>query len=129
MRTNLMLGHYAPFGDDGFAHLTGILRAGDFVDLDRDFLADETLQLRRLRVAAGDELERLRPGLEIAKPVRRRQPARLAGYLKRIDLGAALAATHFHGAEFSRQHVAGLDRLAGLRRRGLRLLRIGGRPS
>jgi len=49
--TILVLGHHAPFGDDGFAHLPGVLRAGDLVDLHRDFLADETLQLRRLRVA------------------------------------------------------------------------------
>ena len=38
-------------------HLAGILRAGDFIDLDGDFLADEALQLRGLRVAGGDELK------------------------------------------------------------------------
>src|SRR5882672_10020824 len=36
-----MRGHDAPLGDHGLAHLPGILGAGDFIDLDRDFLADE----------------------------------------------------------------------------------------
>src|SRR3978361_666828 len=54
-----MLRHHAPLGDDGFAHLPGVLRAGDFVDLHRDFLAAEILQLRRLRIAVGDALRRL----------------------------------------------------------------------
>src|SRR5258707_11826975 len=58
--TILVLCHHAPFGDHGFADLPGVLRAGDFVDLDGNFLADEILQLRGLGVAAGDELERLR---------------------------------------------------------------------
>ena len=87
-----MLRHHAPFGDHGFAHLPGVLRAGDFVDLHRNFLADKTLQLRCLGVAAGDDLERLRPGLQAAKPVRRRQPARLAGELIGGDALALLAA-------------------------------------
>ena len=50
MTAVLVLRHHAPFRHHGFAHLPGVLRAGDFVDLDRDFLADETLQLRGLRV-------------------------------------------------------------------------------
>ena len=79
--TLLVLRHHAPLGDHGFAHLAGILCAGDFVDLDRDFLADEAFQLRGLRVARGDELEGFRAGLQIAQPVRRRQAARLAGEL------------------------------------------------
>ena len=54
---------------------------GDLVDLQRDFLADETLQLRDLGVAAGDDLECFGPGFQIAQPARRRQPARLAGEL------------------------------------------------
>jgi hypothetical protein len=36
-----MLGHHAPFGDHGFAHLPGILRAGDLVEFHRDLLALE----------------------------------------------------------------------------------------
>ena len=55
-----MLRHHAPLGDHGFAHLPGVLRAGDFVDLHGNFLADEILQLRGLGVADGDELEGLR---------------------------------------------------------------------
>src|SRR5882762_4313543 len=90
-----MLRHHAPFRDHGFAHLPGLLRAGDFVDLQRDLLADETFQLRRLGVVAGDDLERLRPGLEVAKPVRRRQPARFADQLKGVDALALLTATNF----------------------------------
>ena len=43
-------------------------------------------------------------------------------------LAAPLGATNLHGIEFPRQHVAGIDRLAGLRRR-LRLLRPCGRCS
>ena len=43
-----MLGHHAPFGDDSFAHLAGVLRAGDFLDLKRELLADKAFQLRRL---------------------------------------------------------------------------------
>ena len=113
----LMLRHHAPFGDHGFAHLPGVLRAGDFVDLHRDFLADKILQLRGLGVAAGDELERFRAGFQIAEPVRRRQPARLAGELVGGDALALLAAADLHGVEFPGQHVAGIDRLAGLRRR------------
>src|SRR5213078_3436278 len=83
-----MLRHHAPFGDHGFAHLAGLLGAGDFVDLQRDFLADKTLQLRRRGIVAGDDLKGLRSGLEIAKPVRRRQPVRFADELVGI---AALA--------------------------------------
>src|SRR2546430_6311368 len=107
-----MLGHHAPFGDDGLAHLPGVLRAGDFVDLDGNFLADEILELRGLGVAAGDELERLGAGFEIAQPVRRRQPARFAGDL--VGGGGALALlAALHGVEFTGQDVAGIDRLAG----------------
>src|SRR5947208_7195712 len=90
----LMLRHHAPFGDDGFAHLSGILRTGDFVNLDGNFLADEILQLRGLGVAAGDELERLGSRFEIAQPVRRRQPARFAGDLVGRDAFGLLAALH-----------------------------------
>ena len=68
-----MLRHHAPFGDHGFAHLSGILRADDFVDLERNFLADKALQLRHLNIIMRDDLKRLRSGLKIAKPVRRRQ--------------------------------------------------------
>ena len=106
--------HHAPFGDHGFAHLPGVLRAGDFVDLDRDFLADKILQLRGLGVAAGDELKGFRSGLEIAQPVRRRQPARLAGDLVGRRRACLLAAATLHGVEFAGQDVAGIDRLAGL---------------
>src|SRR5580700_7730951 len=45
-----MLRHYTPFRHHSFAHLTRFLRARNLVDLDRDFLAVERLQLRRLRV-------------------------------------------------------------------------------
>src|SRR5918993_1825176 len=92
-----MLRHHTPFRHHGFAHLPGVLRAGDFVDLDRDFLADESLQLRGLSVVGGDELESFRAGLQVAKTIRRRQPARLAGDLVSRDLLALLAATDFHG--------------------------------
>ena len=37
-----MLRHHAPFGDHGLAHLAGVLRAGDFVDLHRDLLAEKS---------------------------------------------------------------------------------------
>ncbi len=123
-----MLRHHAPFRDHGFAHLPGLLRTGDFVDLQRDLLADKTFQLRGLRVVAGDDLKCLRPGLEIAKPVRRRQPVRLADQLKGVDALARFAAADTHGIELSRKHVAGIDQLARLRR-GLGLLREGGRRS
>src|SRR4051812_32327440 len=56
MAPPLLLPHQAPFGDHGLAHLAGIAGAGDLVDLDRDLLADERLQLPGLRVAGGDEL-------------------------------------------------------------------------
>src|SRR5438270_9364326 len=95
-----MLGHHAPLGDHGLAHLPGVLRAGDFVDLDGNFLADEILELRGLGVAAGHELERLRSGFEIAQPVRRRQPARFAGDLVGGGGALALLAT-LHGVEFT----------------------------
>ena len=66
-----MLRHHAPFGDHGFAHLAGILRAGDLVDPYRDFLADEAFQLRGLRVVLGDELKSLATRLPIV-PERKR---------------------------------------------------------
>ena len=93
-----MLRHHGPFRDHGFAHLPGVLRAGDLVDLHRDFLADKTLQLRRLGIIAGDDLKCFRPGFQIAKPVRRRQPTRLAhgvpvgGELDYLDEGTLSAA-------------------------------------
>ena len=113
----LVLGHHAPLGDHGLAYLIGVLRAGDFVDLHRDLLADIALQLRGLRVARGDELEGFGAGLEIAEPVRRRQAARLGGELIGGNAIALLAVAHAHGVEFPRQHVAGIDRLTGLRHR------------
>ena len=36
--TTITARHHAPLRDHGFAHLAGVLRAGDFVDLDRDCL-------------------------------------------------------------------------------------------
>src|ERR1700761_7413258 len=62
-----LLAHNAPFGDHGVGHLPGFLGAGDFVDLDRDFLADEVAQLRRLGIAVGDDLEGFRSGLQPAQ--------------------------------------------------------------
>src|SRR3954470_21675942 len=59
-----MRGHNAPLGHDSLAHLPGILGAGDFLDLDRDFLADEVFQLRGLGVAGGDELKGFRAGFQ-----------------------------------------------------------------
>ena len=111
-----MLRHHAPLRDHGFAHLPGFLRTGDFVDLDRDFLADEGLQLRGLRVAVDDDLECFRSGLETAKPSWRRQPARFAGELIGRGTLALFAAAGAQGIEFSRQHIAGIDRLGYLRR-------------
>src|SRR5450631_1791087 len=87
-----MLRHHAPFCHNGFAHLPGILGAGELIDLERDFLADESLQLRRLGVAVGDDLECLRSGLEAAESVRRRKAARLAGKLIGCNPLALLAA-------------------------------------
>src|SRR3954452_1787462 len=98
-RQTLMLRHHAPFRDDRFAHLPGILSAGDFIDLHRDFLADESLQLRGLRLAVGDDLECFRPGLEIAKSVWRRQSARFADQLIGVDALALLGPAHPHGVE------------------------------
>src|SRR5260370_32004988 len=96
-----MLRHHAPFRDHGFAHLPGLLRTGDFVDLQRELLANKTLQLRRLGIAVGDDLKCLRSGLEITKPARRREPARFAGELIGGDALALLAATNFQGIKFS----------------------------
>src|SRR4030088_3582648 len=104
-----MLRHHAPFGDHGFAHLPGVLRAGDFVDLHRDFLANVALQLRRLRIIAGDDLECFWPGFQTAKPVRRRQPARLADELIGVDALALGAAAH--GIELPGQNIGVFDRL------------------
>src|SRR6266852_3293620 len=61
----LLLRHQAPFRDHGFAHLTGGLGAGDLADFHRHFLAGESLELRGLGIAGGDELERFRPGFEV----------------------------------------------------------------
>ena len=72
----------------------------------------------------GDQLERLGAGFEIAQPARRRQPARFAGDL--VGRGALALLAALHGVEFAGQDVAGIDRLAGLRRR-LGLLRPCGR--
>jgi hypothetical protein len=74
-----MPGHHAPFGDDGFTHLAGILGAGDFFHSQRNFLADKALQLRNLGITVGDNLKRLGAGFEAAKATGRRQPVRLAG--------------------------------------------------
>src|SRR5580700_7470491 len=84
-RRTLMLRHHAPLRDHGFAVLPGVLRAGYFIDLDRDFLADKALQLRRLGVVAGDDLKGFGAGLQAAEPVRRRQPVRFADELEGVD--------------------------------------------
>src|SRR5260370_23414890 len=107
--TASMLRQYAPFRDHGCAHLPDVLRAGDLVDLYRDFLADKTLQLRRLGIIAGDDLKCFRPGFQIAKPVRRRQPARPADELEGVDALALGAAAH--RIELPGQHVTVLDPL------------------
>jgi hypothetical protein len=110
-------GHQAPFRDHGFAHLTGGLRAGDLADFHQHFLAGESLEFRGLGIAGGDELERFRPGFEVAQSARWRQPARLAGDLIGRNALAVVAGADAHDHELARQHVAGIDRPAGLRRR------------
>src|SRR5580704_13184506 len=100
-RTRSRLRHHAPFSDDGLAHLAGILRAGDLIDLERDFLAVETFQLRRLGVVVGDDLKRFRPGLQAAQPVRRRQAARFAGELIGCDVLALFDAANAERVEFA----------------------------
>src|SRR5439155_19629732 len=108
-----MLRHHAPFGDHGFAHLAGLLGAGDLVDLQRDLLADKSLQLRRLGIIVGHDLKCLRSGLEIAEPARRRQPVRFADELEGVDALALGAAAH--GVELPGHDIAVLDRLLHLR--------------
>src|ERR1035437_7098306 len=108
-----MLRHPAPFSDHGFAHLPGLLRAGHLIDLHRDLLADEALQLCLLGIIAGDDLKSFRPGFQTAKPVRRRQPVRFADELKGVDALALGAAAH--GVELSGQNIAVPDRLLRLR--------------
>ena len=122
----LTFGHHAPFGDDGLAHLADIFGAGDFVNPERDFLADKALQLRRLGVAARDDLKRLGAGFEAAKAAGRRQSVRLTGELVGRHALAFLAAAATQGIEFSRQDITGLDQGARLvigRGRRLILLR------
>src|SRR5258705_7325829 len=113
MTRSSSLRHHAPFGDHGFAQLAGLLGAGDLVDLQRDFLADKSFQLRRLGLIAGHDLKRLRSGLEIAKPVRRWQPVRFADELEGVDALAVGAAAH--GVELPPQALAVLDGLLRLR--------------
>src|SRR4029077_922898 len=124
---NSALRDQVPFRDHGLAHLSRILCTGDLADPHRDLLADEALELRGLGVAGGDKLKRFRPGLKVTEAARRRQPARFARNLIGRDAIAIVAVTHAHGVEFSRQHVAGIDRLAGLWRGGGLLCRSGGR--
>src|SRR4051794_33891614 len=97
-----MLHHHAPSGDDGFADLAGLLGAGEFVDLQRDLLADKRFQLRCLGVVVGDDLKCFRSSLEIAQPVWRRQPARLGRKLVGGDTLALLATTDAQSSELSR---------------------------
>src|SRR5258708_12687927 len=103
-----MLRHPAPFFHYRLAHLPGVLRAGDFVDFQRDFLADKTFQLRRLGIVVGHDLECLRSGFEAAKSVRRRQAARAARELIGSRALALVAASPAQGAALSPTPVTSL---------------------